>query len=242
MIVTIHQPEHLPWLGFFNKVDQAELLVILDVVQYRKNYFQNRNRILSPQGSFWLTVPVITKGHTSKTIKDMEISNTTNWRDSYWKSIYYNYKNHPFFNDYATFFEDICKKEWQFLAELNEHIIYYFVDILGIKTKIILASELNVGGTRSDLLLDICLKTNASTYLAGQHGIDYLDETIFKEKGINVMYHQFSHPVYSQFRRKEFISHLSTLDLIFNHGKESLQIIRSGSNKKDSVINPLNES
>lgn len=237
MLVTIHQPEHLPWLGFFNKIDQAELLVILDIVQYRKNYFQNRNRILGPQGPFWLTVPVITKGHTSKTIKDMKILNTTNWKDSYWKSIYYNYKNHPFFNDYAVFFEDMCKREWQFLSKLNEYIIRYFVDILGIKTKIILASELDVEGSRSDLLLNICLKTSASTYLAGQHGIDYLDETIFKEKGINVVYHQFNHPTYPQFRRNDFVSHLSTLDLIFNCGNESLKIIRSGSIISDFQAN-----
>lgn len=232
MIVTIHQPEHIPWLGFFNKVEQAELLVLLDVVQYRKNYFQNRNRILGPDGTIWLTVPVLTKGHMSKTIKDMEINNATSWRDKYWKSIYYNYKKHPYFADYAPFFEETCKREWQLLVELNEYIIRYFLDVLGIKTEVLRASEMGAEGTRSELLLDICLRTNATAYLAGQHGKDYLNETIFAEQDIQVMHHQFVHPVYPQFRREEFVSHLSTLDLLFNCGKESLQIIRTGSTEK----------
>lgn len=234
MIVTIHQPEHLPWLGFFNKVDQADLFVLLDVVQFRKNYFQNRNRVLGANGPIWLTVPVLTEGHTEKTIKDMQINNATNWRDKYWKSIYYSYKKHPYFDDCAPFFEETLAKEWLLLAELNESIIRFLCNSLGIKTKIIRASELNPAGSSSELLLDVCRKTGADIYLAGQTAKEYLDESIFKDESIEVRYHRFEHPVYPQLSQTEFVSHLSTLDLLFNCGPESLEIIRQGSDQRRS--------
>lgn len=229
MLVTIHQPEHLPWLGFFNKADQADILVLLDTVQFRKNYFQNRNRILTSNGPSWLTVPVLMKGHISRTIKDMEIDCKQEWHCKHWRSIEVNYCKHKFFRDYGHFFKETYKRPWHLLAELNEHVIRFFFEALGIKTKIVRASDLGVSGSSSDLLLDICLKMKADAYLAGQSAQDYLDETIFLDKGIEIVHHKFNHPEYAQRGQNAFVSHLSTLDLIMNAGGESIYIIRSGS-------------
>ena len=227
MIVTIHQPEHLPWLGFFHKVDQADRLVILDTFQYRKNYFQNRNRILGPAGPQWLTVPVLVKGHTSGRIREIAINNATEWRAKHWRTISQCYGRHPFFAEHAPFLEDLYARPWRMLADLNEHIIRHFIRALGITTEVLRASDLDVHGARSELLLDICSKTGADTYLAGQTGREYLDERIFDQAGVRVAYHAFSHPVYPQRSSEGFVSHLSTLDLLLNRGPASLDVIRS---------------
>ncbi|MBF0344362.1 MAG: WbqC family protein [Nitrospirae bacterium] len=229
MIVTIHQPEHMPWMGFFNKVSQADLLVILDTVQFRKNYFQNRNKILSANGPMWLTVPVIMKGYMEKVIKDIEVNNAYNWREKHYKSIYFNYKNHPCFNDYAQRLQHIYGQTWEKIVALNEYVIRFFLEVLGISTPMIQASELNVSGSSSDLLLDICMKVKADVYLAGQSAVDYLDGSIFTDNGISVVLHDFNHPQYQQKGcGGSFVSHMSTLDLIMNMGSKSIDIIREG--------------
>jgi hypothetical protein len=234
VIVTVHQPEHLPWLGFFNKADQADLLVLLDVVQYRKNYFQNRNRILGQQGPVWLTVPVVTRGYLEGTIGDMRISsaaaahNRTDWRRDHLKLIRHFYGRHPHFEEHRPFLEDTYAREWDLLADLNEHFIGWFMRTLGISTPVVRASSFDVAGSSSDLLLSICRAAGATTYLSGPAGREYLDEGVFEEAGIAVRYHAFEHPNYPQRGTDAFVSHLSTLDLVLNAGPESLAIIRSG--------------
>ncbi len=230
MLVTIHQPEHLPWLGFLNKADQADLLVLLDVVQFRTNYFQNRNRILTAQGIAWLTVPVLTKGHIDGTLADLQINNgDRRWAERCWKTIQLSYHKHPFFERYAAFLEETYSRPWERLVDLNEHLIRWLFQALGIRTPVVRASELHVQGASSQLLLDICLATGATSYLAGQLAGNYLDESLFAAHGVAVRHHDFHHPTYQQHGRAEFTSHLSGMDLLFNCGEESLGIVREGS-------------
>jgi hypothetical protein len=232
MIVTIHQPEHLPWLGFIHKCDQADLLVLLDNVQYRERYFQNRNRILGVNGVTWLTVPVFSKNHRQKKIAEIVIDSSQNWRKSYFETIRHSYQGHPYFTEHLAFFNDLTTRQWLRLAELNEYIIRYFFDVLGVRTPIVRASDLDGHGASSELLLDLCLKTGASAYLAGQLAGNYLNEEIFSARGIQVLHHQFTHPVYPQHRRDDFTSHLSALDLLMNCGPRSLEIIRQGAQER----------
>ncbi len=228
MLVTIHQPEHLPWLGFVNKCDQADALVLLDNVQYRERYFQNRNRILGVNGVTWLTVPVRSKHHREKKICEIEIDNAQNWQKPYCETIRHSYQHHPHYHEHVAFFEDVCVRHWERLAELNEHIIRYCFAVLGVSTPIVRASDLDGQGASSKLLLDLCIKTNASAYLAGQLAGNYLNEAIFAARGIQVLHHHFAHPTYAQYKRDDFSSHLSALDLLMNCGTQSLEIIRSG--------------
>lgn len=235
MIVAIHQPEHLPWLGFFNKLDQADLFVLLDVVQFRKNYFQNRNRILSPGGPTWITVPVRTKGHMTRTIREMEIGHQSmeergeDWRARHLDQIRSAYGEHPYFDFVFPGLERLYARRWRYLADVNEAIIRLFVSLLRIATPILRASQLEVHGSSSSLLLQICRRVGANVYLSGPSGRDYLDESIFEEARVEVRYHGFQHPSYPQSGRTNFTSNLSTLDLLCNCGPEGLSIIRQGS-------------
>lgn len=224
MIVTIHQPEHLPWLGYFHKMRRADVFVLLDNVQYRKNYFQNRNRILGANGPFWLTVPVQLKGHLQSEIRDIEVDNSQRWAGKYWKSLLLNYGKHPYFRDYAPALESLFNREWNYLWELNLAIIDVFRAALKIETSLLRASELPVSGRSTDLLFGICQNLGATTYLSGPSGRNYLDETVFLNGGVKVEYHQFSHPVYKQHGRTDFESHLSTIDCLANLGEVSREL------------------
>lgn len=226
MVVTIHQPEHLPWLGFCHKATLADVFVLLDVVQFRKNYFQNRNRILGPHGPMWVTVPVRLQGHTQKTIAEMEIHNAVPWARKWWGSLRHAYGHTPYFDAHARFFESVASRVWTHLADLNLAIIEYLFDALGIRCRLVRASTLPVAGARSTLLLDICARLGASVYLAGQHGRDYLDISIFEARGIAVRYHSFRHPTYPQGRGGPFVPNLSVIDLLFRCGPESGAILR----------------
>jgi hypothetical protein len=224
MIVSIHQPEYLPWLGFFHKVHQSNIFVLLDNVQYEKNYFQNRNKIRTQSGWTWLTVPVLTKGKSNQQIKEVEIDNKTKWSWKHWRSIDLNYKKTPYFDNYRDFFYDLYKKEWIKLVDLNETIITYLIKELGMDVKLIKSSELNIEGKGTELLLSICKILNADVYLSGRFGKDYLVDEQFHKNGIKVIYQEFKHPTYTQLF-KPFIPNMSVIDLIFNHGEKSLNII-----------------
>lgn len=222
MIVTIHQPEHLPWLGFFHKMRRADRFVILDNVQYRTNYFQNRNRVLGANGPFWLTVPVRSRGHVASSIADIEIDGSQAWGERHRKSLEACYGRHPHFRRYADVLRTILDSPWQRLADLNLAIIEAFRSALDIGTPMVRASELGVEGRGSELLLAICERMGAATYLSGPSGRDYLDESLFANRGIAVQYHEFHHPVYPQRGANEFVSHLTALDALANLGPEAV--------------------
>lgn len=227
MIITIHQPEHLPWLGFFNKMSKADKYIFLDNVQFRKQYVQNRNRIMGNNGPQWLTVPVTSKNYKESTIKDIRISKHCNseWKRNYFLTLYYNYKKHPYFNDHIQFFEALLSMEWELLVDLNYAIIHYFAKTLGFNMEFLRASELNPHGKRSDLVLNICKLANADTYISGPTGRDYLKVDDFCKCGIEVVFNDFEHPFYKQYNRDDFTPYLSVIDLLFNYSPEEARDI-----------------
>ena len=223
MLVTIHQPEHLPWTGFFHKMAQADQYVLLDTVQFTKNNWQNRNKLVDRGGrDFWATVPVLLKGHTSTTINDIRIDKSGDWRSKYLSRIEESYRRHPFFDKYAAVLREIIMRPSERLVDLNYALIDFFRSELGIKNRICRASELGAIGKRSELLLDICRKLGAKNYLSGPSGRDYLDKDIFAKAEVKIIYHDFLPPVYSA---PHYIPCLSTLDLLFNHGPRSAAIL-----------------
>jgi hypothetical protein len=224
IIVGIHQPEHLPWMGFFNKMMKCDVFVLLDNVQYEKNYFQNRNRVRSKYQWQWLTIPVITSGKSSQAINDVLIDNKSNWKKKYIDTIYINYHNSEYYNKYSDFLE-LYLNEWEYLVDINTKIIKYFINILNIDTKLLYASDLDISGEKSELLLDICKETGATTYLSGTSGKSYLNIKLFKKENIDVIFHNFFHPIYPQIYSPPFISHMSTLDLLYNCGDESINYL-----------------
>lgn len=232
MILTIHQPEHLPWLGYYNKISTADVFVVLDNVQFRKNYFQNRNKVKGSNGVQWIGVPVETKGHMDSNICDIKIANAANpkWREKYIKTIEYGYSKHPFYSEYFPFFRKLISEEHVNLCEMNMKIIHYFAELLNLHPKFIMASELDVDGAKTDLILDICTRLNATTYVAGPSGRDYLNIDSFSEVGIKVVYNDFKHPEYEQYKEKEFIPYMAVLDLFMNVDVERAKEIVCGSN------------
>ena len=228
--VTIHQPEHLPWPGFFAKLSNADLMVLLDVVQFRKNYFQNRNRVLTSDGLAWVTVPVLSKGHTSRTLRDTRINDTDRrWRQRSWGTIQAAYGRHPFFARYGHELGGVYGEDWEYLTTLNEHVIRLMCSWLGLQQKLIRASDLKVTGSSSDLLLAICKAVDATEYLAGPSASDYLDESMFKAAGIEVSRARFEQVPYEQGGTQAFVGNLSAIDLLFNRGPASLEVISEGS-------------
>lgn len=226
MVVTIHQPEHLPWAGFFDKMRQADLFVLLDSTQFAKDDFQNRNRIKTAQGTTWLTVPVYKRGKSEQSILETEICNDTQWGNRCWSVIYQNYKNAPYFATYRPFFEELYAKPWTKLVDLNIAIIEYVAKKLGLQTQLLRASELGIYERGANKVnLTICQHLNADVYLSGKFGKQYLDESLFHAEKIEVAYQDFHHPVYPQLWG-EFQPYMSAFDLLFNCGDQSLEIIK----------------
>ncbi len=230
MIVSIHQPCYLPWLGYFDKIARSDIHVVLDTVQFEKNSFTNRNKIKTSQGWCWLTVPVMTKGKYGRlSLTTLHIDNTQNWQSKHFKSIIMNYKNAPFFDRYIeslkSFYEE---KHWTFLGKLNIEMLKYFLSILGINTKIVMASSIKPDGKKSDLILNICRNFGATEYISGELGRNYLNEESFTDAGINVFYQEYHHPVYHQLF-EEFQPYMAIIDLLMNCGDESKNILMGSS-------------
>ena len=232
MIVAIHQPQYLPWLGYFDKMDQADAFCHLDNVQFKKNEWQNRNRIRTADGRQWLTVPVFHRFPQS--IDAVEIDNRKPWAKKHLRALAVHYGGAPFFDDHIPFFEETYSRHWRRLADLNIHIIDYLRDALGMGDKsAVRASDLSL--TNDDptgRLIDICRHFGADAYLSGQDGARYMDMAAFQQQGLDVMFQAYPHPAYRQ-RYPGFESHLSVVDLLFNHGPDSMAVIRNGRGGRD---------
>ncbi len=249
MIITIHQPEHLPWLGLFNKIAKADLFVILDSVQYEKNYFQNRNRIYGTNGVQWVSIPISNKGHMDGSIATTEIASdpkNLKWKEKYLQTIRMSYGKYPFFDEVFPLLEKAINTDSSFFCDINLAIIHSFCEALDIRPDYIRSSELDAAGLKSDLILDICKAVKADVYIAGPSGRDYLDMNSFDRDHIKVVFNDYHHPVYPQKRSEEFVSHLSALDLFMNVGfAEAKEIIMDGNecvydfNGKSIEVNSL---
>ena len=235
MILTAHQPVYLPWLGLFHKIALAETFVYFDQVQYLPKDWMNRNKIRTKSGSIWLTVPVLRKGYRDLKTSEIEINNSIDWQKKHLRSISLNYKKSPYFENYIPFFEDVYSRKWKFLGELNEYMLKWFLDELGIKVNFLNANDFKFQGEKSSLILNMCKDLNASTYIFGMLGKDYADVQEFEKNNIGLIFQNYNHPKYSQLYR-EFISHMSVIDLLFNHGPKSLEIILSNNISQKSII------
>ncbi|MBN2569182.1 MAG: WbqC family protein [Deltaproteobacteria bacterium] len=225
MILTAHQPVYLPWLGLFHKISLAHAFVSFNQVQYLQKDWNNRNKIKTAQGDIWLTVPVLAAGHREKILTDIEINNSLPWQRKHWKSILLNYKKAPFFEEYVSFFEDVyLKKEWQYLVDLNDYMLRWFLKTLGIDVEFVDARDKDFQGSKNALVLDMCVKMGAEKYIFGILGKDYADRIPFEKKGIKIYFQDYKHPTYPQLHG-EFISHLSVIDLLFNCGPDSRRIL-----------------
>lgn len=226
MKVAIHQPQYLPWLGYFEKMDHADLFVFLDNVQFKKNEWQNRNRIRTPEGWQWITVPVLHR--FGQRIDEVRINNTVDWRRKHSQALCLNYGRAPFFSRYWGGFDELLQKPWEGLAELNISVSMFLAESMGIRRPVFRASTLEAPEGSTERLVRICQILGASTYLSGRDGAKYLDLDRFREAGVGVEFQDYQHPAYQQCYNP-FYPFLSVFDLLVNQGERSLSILRGGS-------------
>lgn len=228
MKISINQPAYIPWLGYFERIANSDVHIVLDHVQFEKNSMVNRNTIATKNGPLMLTIPIETSGKFGDlSINTVKISSNKSWMKKHWNSIFFSYKNAKYFNDYATELEKFYTLENNLL--LNDFLknqLSFLLNSLEIKTPILYSSEMNMKEKKSDLILEICKKTNATEYLSGAFGLKYLNINDFHESNINIEFQNYAHPHYKQFT-DIFISNLSILDLLFHHGRNSLSILKN---------------
>lgn len=222
--VGILQPGYLPWLGFFEQLCRCHIFVLYDDVQFEKGSWRNRNRIKTPNGSQWLTVPVLSKGKNLPLIKDIIINSSVLWQKKHIKAITQNYTKAPFFKLYADVLFEILNRPWKYLIDLDLELIFWIVKELQISTPMVLSSELGVSGSNVNRLIGIIHALGGNHFYEGSAGRKYIDEGVFEAEGISVSFQDYHHPKYPQLNGS-FISHLSIVDLLFNCGPQSLGIL-----------------
>lgn len=217
MRVVILQPGYLPWLGAFDQLRRADVFVLYDDVQYDKNGWRNRNRIKTPHGPQWLTVPVQSRGHLGRTVRDTRIDTTVKWAAKHAQALRTNYARAPFFEPVFALLEPFLTQHWQWLAELDEALLRLIAAAMRIDRRIVRSGDLGIGGGQTARLVNVCRHFGATDYLSGAAARDYLDLTAFAEAGIRVEFQDYRHPVYPQLYG-EFVPLLSIVDLLMNVG------------------------
>ena len=227
MTLTAHQPVYIPWLGLFHKIFLAEKFCIFDIAQYQVKDYNNRNYIKTHQGEIWLSVPVESKNHFEKKICDIKIIEN-GWRKKHFKSIELAYKKASYYNDYIEGLEQVLiGKNQVFLTDLNTDILKFMLEAFEINIPMLKASDFDFNGSKSDLVLDMCVKLGANKYIFGSQGRNYADIDAFQNNNVTPYFQDYNHPVYKQLHGS-FLPNMSALDLLFNEGPRSKEIILSG--------------
>ena len=233
MIVSAQQPLFMPWIGFFNKISLCDVFLLADSLQFTKKSWIHRNEIYLSQERAWLSVPVLTSGRFGQSIREVQIANIAgrDWRQKHWAKIWQSYHRAPYFEMYGPFFQDLYSREWEWLVDLNEAIIRFVVEALGLSTQIYATRELDLQlvGSKNDLILQICQRLGGDTYLLGiGYSQTYVDDAYLDSHGIKLLCQSFEHPVYPQMR-DSFEPRLSIIDLLFNCGDKSREfVVNSG--------------
>lgn len=226
MKVSISQPTLLPWIGYFDMIQKSDVFVFLDNVNFKKRTWHMRNRLKTGSkidaSEIWLRIP--TKSTTRNTLMtDVLIDNHQDWKKNHLDIFQSNYgKNYK----KIDFLEKLYQQDWDGIANFNIAFITECCKFLEISTTLVRASELEVEGRKSNLILDICKKMNATEFLANLGSRDYLenDKEIFEKENIKIFYHKYEHKQYNQ-RGDTFLEHLSVLDLLFSEFENSKHFI-----------------
>lgn len=225
--VSIMQPAYLPWLGFFDRARRSDVVIIMDHVTIDKNtptQFSNRNRIKLPNGPAWLTVPINSRGeYANAPLCDLRVVNHF-WCKKHVKSLQAAYAKAPFFDTYAPAIFDLIQEPRELLVEYTEPLRNFFFTSLDIAPKVLFSSEMAPKTAKSELVLELCEMAGATRYLSGPFGRDYLDIKAFEEARIDLHFHDYEHPSYTQIGQG-FEPYMSIVDLLFNHGPDTRAIL-----------------
>jgi hypothetical protein len=220
--VAIVQSCYIPWKGYFDLINRVDEFILLDDVQYSRASWRNRNRIKTPGGTAWLTIPVKVKGRFHQKARDVMVSDRT-WSDRHWKAICRNYAKAPFFEAMREVLRDLyaqCREE-TLLSPINDRFLRSLAELLGIETRITRSMDYDVVEGKTERLVRLCRQAGASEYLSGPSARAYLEEDRFRQHGIRVSWMDYAgYPQYAQRYCPPFIHEVSVLDLILNEGCE----------------------
>lgn len=224
---VILQPSYIPWRGFFDLVQRADVFVFYDDVQYDKHGWRNRNRVKTAQGTKWLTIPVLSRGNVSDglALKDARIAWTEDWPKKHAATITQSYKRAPFFAEYAPLVESFYAQRPELLCEFTIATTIELARALGISgTRFVRSSELGVQGTKTGRLVEIVKSVGADHYLSGPSAKDYIDDALFRDAGVALEYMVYDYPEYDQLH-PPFDPQVTILDLLFMKGPEAASFI-----------------
>jgi len=227
MKVFISQSNYIPWKGYFDAINEADIFVLYDDMQYTKGDWRNRNQIKTPNGLKWLSIPVQVKGKYYQKINETKVVDN-NWRKKHWQSVVQNYSKTPFFKEYGSLFEDLyLSSREQLLSRINYSFLIAIAKLLGITSQIKWSSEFELKGDKNQKLINICKELKVTQYLSGPTAADYLDENLFSQSGIEVKWMDYtSYAEYPQLFGS-FEHGVTILDLIFNTGPKATTFMKS---------------
>jgi len=228
MRVSIHQPQYLPWYPYFQKIIASDLFIYLDTVDFQKNGLQNRNKILTNSGPAWLTVPV--KQKLKQKIIDTKISKVSNWKEKHMKTLSFNYGKLENFKNYHSFLWNVYAEASDSLAELNIALTNQILNLMNITTPTIMSSQLDSFGVSTELIVNLCRQVGATTYVSGNGGKNYLDQSLFSSSGIHLEFLSplLPNPYPTVYTDVGCHCDLSIVDFLFNCGDTWHTYIPSG--------------
>jgi hypothetical protein len=226
--VAIVQSCYIPWKGYFDLIASVDEFILYDDRQFTRRDWRNRNRIKTPQGTRWLTIPVESKGRYHQRIDETLIGDP-GWPEQHWKTLTHNYVAAPHFVDYRVLLESLygAATGERRLSAVNRRFIEAIADLLGIRTTLSWSTDYDVGGAKTDRLVALCRAAGATDYLSGPRAGSYLDEGAFAEAGISLTYFDYSgYPDYEQLY-PPFDHAVTILDLLFHTGPEAPRYLKS---------------
>lgn len=228
MIVTILQPSYIPWRGYFHQILKSDLFIFYDDVQYDKHGWRNRNRIKTPSGVQWITIPVLSGGAIEEgtPINQIQIDWQRNWNKKHWQALKQNYVRSPFFEHYAGLLEPFYAGHPLLLADFTIELTISLARELGIThTKFMRSSEIiGITGRKTDRLISILNNVGATGYISGPSAKDYIDAESFRNAGISIEYMKYEYPEYPQLF-PPYDANVSILDLLFMTGGDAIKYI-----------------
>jgi hypothetical protein len=227
MIVAIHQPHYLPWLGYLHRVAQVDLFIVLDHVQFERRNYQNRSQIRLEGAPHWLTVPVLQRSQKERIVdKLIDNGSPRAWGPIHLSTLRHAYRDAEHFKTYAGALGAILAARWERLVELDLALLEFLCQAFGIGTPVVRSSALGAVGAKSDLILNLCRAAGAGALLAGLGGSrGYLDADAFARAGVRLKWHDFRHPAYRQCGPQPFMPGLAAIDLLFNRGPQSRAVL-----------------
>ena len=218
MVVAIHQPDYIPWLGLYYKIAHSDVFVYLDDAQYSNEAGHNVNKIKTPQGELKLKVPV--EQHLGDLICDVRTKDELKWKEKHLKTIQMNYSKSAHFDEVFPKLKEVFDAHNGTIADLNISINNMICKGFGINTKVVKSSDMDITSLREERVIDICLKLGADEYLSGNGARAYQTEEHFISKGLKLTYLDYKPIEYKQLWNKQcgFLPYMSVLDYIFNCG------------------------